>query len=250
MLRKVLTALAIGILTLTTALPVLAADMTGYTGWDYQMGHPRYYVNGNVATNCWIKYDNAFHYLGADGHIVPEMVMDANAAPAVIGNNYIDGSVNDLKYQIPIMQDKTDYSAAKYYYGVSNDFEAFQVLYPEHVITFAGNEQGLMDYYLSTYHCGSTQDQYLKALDGFMYSFYNTHNYGVKYEPTGTGYHKAYCGCGAYIVEQCNRDGDSGDGHEKCTVCGWHFTWHKNQHPLIDYTEGHHKDDEMWHKKK
>jgi|GEM_PF-2052844 len=230
-LKRIMLTVTAAALSVSMLFPVSAADMSNYTGWNTEGQRVAYYVNGVKATNIWIQYNNSVYFIGSDGYIATETVVDVAYANA-LGVNYVKPNTN-MRYDIPIMQTEDKYSAAKLYYNVTSDYEAFKVLYPEKVAVFGTNEQGLHDYYVATY-CGQVPgDEYLKALDGFIYSYYyHMHSYTNHFEyNSDERTHKAYCGCGAYIVEPCDISSEALDKKgniHTCAKCHQHFKHYKN----------------------
>ncbi len=72
------------------AAPAGAAVTAGYSGWSIDGGAPRYYENGALKTNSWVKYGNTFYYVGADGYVVQNRVISADILSNVPTLNYTD----------------------------------------------------------------------------------------------------------------------------------------------------------------
>ena len=65
---------AMCVMLVMTATPVMAANVGNYTGWSID-GSPRYYENGKVVTDHWIRFGNTCYYMGADGYPIPDRVL-------------------------------------------------------------------------------------------------------------------------------------------------------------------------------
>lgn len=217
-MKKIVAALLCAALTFTSATAVFAAG--NYTGWSIEGGSPRYYQNGVMLTNSWIKYGGVGHYVGADGYIVANRVVSLeNLAPG-----YVDTDSASVTYEaaaaaaVPTASVQTIPALT----AVQNDFDAFKVMHPDVVAQYAGNDAGLVGYYLSTYN-GAAGSYYLDALARYGYGIYNTHHYTFGYEQMHDGTHKAYCACGEWIIETCVADKHASNGDYKCSRCGHHY---------------------------
>ncbi len=96
-MKRIMRILAVAVMTLVFALPASAAP-ANYTGWSIDGGAPRFFVNGNMVTNSWVKYGNTFYYMGANGYNVPDTVISA-AVVKQAPLNYIDGDVARVQYE-------------------------------------------------------------------------------------------------------------------------------------------------------
>lgn len=214
------------VLTLTTIFAGIV-PVYAYTGWSTESGQAVYYLNDVKVANQWVLYGSTVYFLGADGLICPNVAVDVAAAPAY-GLTYIDGNKQDVKYDIPLKQDSGDpYSAAKYAYNVSNDFEAYVLLYPERAVAFGADTEGLYNNYISSYLGKTPDNSYLQALDNAINGYYyHTHSFGHHFTKNYDGTHKSYCGCGQWKIEKCNTDNHNSPKYYVCTGCGQTFKHH------------------------
>lgn len=225
-IKAVAAVLAAMTLTFTVGVTAMAQE-AGYTGWSIEGGAPVFYQAGSKVTNVWVKYGDVCYYVGADGYIVNNRVLSMTGV-AEANVTYIDGNQTKVQYeqavQAPVVAAApavtapvTDISA------VNDDFEAFKLLHPEYVAQYANNPAGLMGLYKATYNGGSGQ-YYLDSIKRYEYGLYNTHHYTFNFSSNGDGTHNAYCACGEYIVETCDRSGHSAkDKEDECSRCGQHF---------------------------
>lgn len=213
------------------ALPEMITVPKNYTGWNTEGTQAVYYMNGAKAANVWVLNGRTLYYLGADGYMVPNAVFDVDAAASAGITNYINTNNANLQYAAPMLQSEEKYSAVKMYYKVNDDFDAFKVLYPEKVAAFGTDAAGLYNNYISSYMGKTPDDAYMRALDGFLNSYYyNVHDYTFHYETNEDGTHKAYCGCGQYIIEECDKKEEASmrRNTHRCSKCGQHFKHTKN----------------------
>ena len=89
-------ALAVGMFC---AAPATAAVAPGFSGWSIDGGAPRYYENGILKTDSWVKYGNTFYYVGSDGYVVNNRVISADILSNVPSLNYTDTNVNPVVKQ-------------------------------------------------------------------------------------------------------------------------------------------------------
>lgn len=214
------------------ALPEMITVPKNYTGWNTEGEKAAYYMNGVKAVNVWVLNGRTLYFLGADGYAATGAIMDVDAAASAGITNYINTNAANLQYAAPMLQTADKYSSVKMYYKVNDDFDAFKVLYPEKVAAFGADAAGLYNNYISSYMGRVPDDAYMKALDGFLNSYYyNVHHYDNSYEVLGDGTHKAYCGCGQYIIEPCDKKSEppSKKYSYRCTKCGQHYKHKKDE---------------------
>ena len=96
-MKRIVRFLAATAMTMVFALPVFAAP-AGYTGWSIDGGSPRFFVNGDMVTNSWVKYGNTFYYMGANGYTVPDTVISSTIV-GVAPINYVDGDAAKIQYE-------------------------------------------------------------------------------------------------------------------------------------------------------
>lgn len=221
------TAVLAAIASVVLLIPTMAAE-ANFTGWSIEGGAPVFYQTGVKVTNQWVKYGDNYYFAGADGFLVPNRVLSALGV-AETGISYIDTNATPVQYEQTTAA-ATAYTAAtnapvNSISAVNDDFEAFKLLHPEYVTLYANDPAGLVGAYKATYG-GGTGSYYLDAIRRYEYGIYNTHHYTFSYSSNGDGTHKAYCACGEYIIEDCNRDGVANTDEKKphqCTACGFHF---------------------------
>lgn len=211
-LTKTLMIMAMMIFTFALAVPVSAAE-ANYTGWSIESGRPMYFVNGSITTNSWVQYGNVCYYLGADGNVVPNMVIAADLAAA--------SGISVMTTNPTVVT--AEYSKAAPAIAVGSDYDAFKLLHPEMVNAYGADETGLYGAYLSTYGGAPAGSYYLDCISRYEYSLYNTHHFNAYYGSNGDGTHKAYCTCGEWIEESCDHDANTSKKRDKCSRCG--FGW-------------------------
>ncbi len=100
MKRKILITTAI--LAAVTALgvaPVVANNVGPYTGWSIDGGAPRYYVNGNVVTNCWVKYGQFYYKVDDKGYTIPDNVLSEDVVK-VMPVAFVDSNGTPIHYEV------------------------------------------------------------------------------------------------------------------------------------------------------
>lgn len=225
--NKIITAI-LAAAALTAVMGVTAmAQAPDYTGWSIEGGAPVFYQAGAKVANAWVKYGNVCYYVGADGYIVSNRVLSMTGV-AEANVAYIDGNQTPVQYEqaapTPAAAAAPAVSApVNSISAVNDDFEAFKLLHPEYVAQYANDPAGLVGLYRATYNGGAGQ-YYLDSIKRYEYGIYNTHHYTFNFSSNGDGTHNAYCACGEYIVETCDRSGHSSrDKEDECSRCGQHF---------------------------
>ena len=228
-MRKFLTSFVLG----TALIMLFITPVYAYTGWSAEGGKAVFYQEDRLVTNSWILYGENLYFAGADGQLSTSQTVNVSAAAAYGISSYVNGNIANVKYDIPLKQDAGDaLSAAKYAYNVNDDYEAFKKLYPERVQAFNGDETGLYNYYISSYLGAPIDNRYLNALDGAVYGYYyHTHSYTQRYENNYDGTHTAYCGCGQWIIEECNTDIHHSASHRSCSKCGQKYKYKSKRDP-------------------
>lgn len=258
-MKKIIVLMMVTAFVLAMTVPAAAAP-AGFTGWSIDAGAPRYYENGVLKTNAWVKYGNFYYYVGADGYTVANRVLSA-AALNEIPVEFTDTNSTAVRYETGSMTanpqvmniiaaqaaqaaaqqaaaDAARIAAAtintgatadqvrrgeRKPYEITNDFEAFKYIHPEIVSVYGSDLQGLYGKYLSTYGGDMTGGVYLATIARLYEINGNTPHYNQSYEDLHNGTHKAYTGSGQWIIESCNDSSHNSEGYRKCSKCGHVF---------------------------
>jgi hypothetical protein len=100
MKKKILVAAAIlaAVTTLGVA-PAIADNLAPYTGWSIDGGSPRYYVNGNLVTNCWVKYGSFYYLVDDKGYTIPDRVLSEDVVK-VMPVAFVDSNGTPVHYEV------------------------------------------------------------------------------------------------------------------------------------------------------
>jgi len=219
-IKKILTVgICVGLMTGITSASYAAPVAPGFTGWEYSTGAPLYYLGGVKAVNTWAKFGNVIYYLGADGYMVPQYAVTEEGLKNLGGGSYIDTNNGGALCNVT-SQAAEQYKAVREIYNVTNDYEAFKRRYPGYVTAYAGNEQAIYNAYLASYNGATPGNKYIGEYDKYLNTIYNAHIYNHHYDSYYNGTHKAYCECGAWIMENCDRVDTSVGGPYRCSKCG------------------------------
>lgn len=223
MKKGFITGLVAGAMAIMMMQSVLAAPAPNFTGWESSTGAPRYYLNGAVLGNVWVKYGPNFYFLNSDGYTVPSFVINQDGIRYSAVTAYYDtddcGKVKSVSTIYP-----DQYKEAKAIYNVGDDYAAFKQRYAGFVAAYGSNEAAIYQAYLNTYENKLPGTKYLGAYQSYLESTYNAHRYNHHYENMwDKSTHKAYCECGAWEIQNCDRVDTSNGGPYKCSKCGQEF---------------------------
>ena len=97
--RFLITAAILAAVTALGVAPTVANEVGPYTGWSIDGGSPRYYINGNVATNCWVKYGQFYYKVDDKGYTIPDNVLSEDVVK-VFPILYVDSNGTPGHYEV------------------------------------------------------------------------------------------------------------------------------------------------------
>lgn len=215
-MKKRILAVLLAVFTVFSVVPAVAAPGTG---WDSSTGTPMYYLNGNLVTNCWVKYGNTFYYMNAAGNVVPGFAVNQDGLAYSGITSYFD--TNTCQLVTGVVQAEPDtYKAVREICGVQDDYDAFKKRNPDIVARYGADAAGLYAAYVASYNGAPVGHKYQQLYLDYLESIYNAHIYEHHYENMYNGTHKAYCECGAWVIQNCNRDIETAPGGPYlCNAC-------------------------------
>lgn len=215
-MKKRVLAVVLSLVTLFTTVPAMASPVNG---WENLGGAPVYYQNGAMVTNCWVKYGNTFYFMDASGHITPNYVFNQDGLAYSGITAYIDTNTAQLVTGV-VQAEPDDYKAVREICGVQDDFDAFKKRNPDIVRAYGADVKGLYAAYVASYNGMPVGHKYQELYLDYLKSIYNAHIYEHHYENMYNGTHKAYCECGAWQIQNCNRDIETAPGGPYlCNAC-------------------------------
>ena len=222
--KKFVLGIICGMLALFMCVPAMAATVNG---WDSSSGSPVYYQNGVKLSNTWVKWGNTFYYLNENGNIVPNFVVNQDGLAYSGIQTYIDTNTS-LQVTNVAQAEPQAYKAVREICGVTDDYDAFKKRNPQIVAQYAADPQGLYQAYVASYEGQPVANKYMDLYVTYLESIYNAHRYDYRYDNMWDGTHKAYCECGAWVIQNCNRDIELAPGGPyMCNAC--HAKFHYNE---------------------
>lgn len=228
-MKKRIICAIVAAITLFSQVSVLAAVPAGFTGWDHSVGTPRYYLGGVLTVNNWVKLGNTFYYMNESGVATPNFVVNEDGLATSSITAYVDSNTASVVTNVP-KAPSSEYAAVKEIIGVSTDYEAYKKRFPQVVAAYGSNEAKIYEAYVNSYEGAPLGNKYMDMYYSYLYSIYNAHRYDHHYENMYNGTHKAYCECGAWEIQNCNRDIEKKPGGPYlCNACYAEFDYGKDK---------------------